>query len=482
MPLILPGNVASATAGAYSIDNSCRFNEGDTPLLKKTFGTPTDNNTWTFSCWFKRGNGTSGSDVRHLFFGFTDASNESGILMRTQQLEVYNYSSSAYVTRKITTRVFRDPAAWYHLVVAWDSDDGAAEDRCKIYINGVRETSFGTNNLPGASEATHINEDGEDCTVGCAYNGASIQQWDGYMAEVVFSDGQAYAASDFGEFDEDSPTIWKPKDVSGLTFGNNGFYLDFEDSSNLGNDANGGTDLDETNVVAADQATDSPTNNFCVMNPLDNYYQGHTFSEGNCKIVTDSSKQNYTTATIGLTAGKWYWEVEYDAISGGADHVMIGIAGILVTSTSEQELGEHVQNWSYYSYDGDSHNNATFTTYGDAYTEGDIVGIALDLDNNNLYFSKNGTFQDSGDPTSGATGTGAISITDPASVDIGAYFPAASDWTGSQNATFLYNFGGCPAFAISSGNADDNGYGNFEYDVPAGFLAICTKNLGSDGG
>ena len=134
-----------------------------------------------------------------------------------------------------------------------------------------------------------------------------------YLSEVVFIDGSSLAPTSFGEFDEDSPTIWKPIDVSGLTFGNNGFYLDFEDSSNLGNDANGGTDFTENNLAATDQTTDTPENNFATLNFLDTYYAQGTLSEGNCKYVGVSGKYDFVMSTIMPTAGKWYCEDKYTA-------------------------------------------------------------------------------------------------------------------------------------------------------------------------
>jgi hypothetical protein len=484
MPLILPGNVASATAPtAYSIDYSCRFNQDASLSKDATSASPTLATKSTISFWVK--SCSHGVDPTqnicytnaavNPYFQFQYPGNTgAGPVIYLQ-----NYSSSN--TLIYTNQVIRDHSAWQHIVFAYDSTPSTpSASSMRLFVNGVQVTSLQTGTYGSQNIASSMTIASQEWLIGV--NPTPANYFNGYLAEFMVVDGQALAATSFGEFDSDSPTIWKPIDISDITLGNQGFYLDFKDSANMGNDVGGGTDFTENSIDATDQATDTPTNNFCIMNSLDNYYQGHAFSQGNCKIITTASGQQYTVGTVGLTAGKWYWECEYDAISADADHVMIGIAGTPTTSSSEQELGEHVQNWSYYSYSGTSHNNATFTSYGDAYTEGDIVGIALDLDNNKLYFSKNGTFQNSGDPTSGATGTGAISITDPASVNYRCYFPAASDWTGSRFATFLYNFGGCSAFTVSSANQDGNGYGNFEYAVPSGYLAICTKNLGSDGG
>ena len=475
MPLILPGNVASAVAGAYSIANSCRFDAASNDNLTLTFGTPTDNDNWTMSFWVKKcvvvdsndtpiSAGDSGTNFTNMYFA-------------SYYFNFADYQGSSTGQLK-TNRIFRDPSAWLHYVCVWDSDNGTAGDRMKLYVNGVEETRFsddtnpseGLNSVYNSALAHQIGTDQ-----------AGSADLDGYLAEIVFIDGQALAPTSFGEFDEDSPTIWKPIDPSGLTFGDNGFWLDFENSAALGNDVSGNdNDWTVNNLDAASQATDSPTNNFCTMNPLDNYFAAMTFSEGNCKTVTTGSKA-YVTGTVGLTAGKWYWEVKVATEAAGA-FSMIGIADVPATGTTTNfALGYTATTWCYYGYDGGYRNSNSTTSYGDAYAAtSDIIGVYLDLDNNKLYFAKNGTVQNSG--------TG-ISITAPASLTSGAYFPATNYWDDGV-ATYEHNFGGSPSFTVSSAVADTNGYGAFEYDPSAGtfdsaskdFLAICTKNLGSDGG
>ena len=289
---------------------------------------------------------------------------------------------------------------------------------------------------------------------------------------MVLIDGTQNAVTDFGEFDEDSPTIWKPKDVSGLTFGTNGFYLDFEDSANLGNDANGGTDFTENNLAATDQSTDTCTNNFATWNPL--FRKGTTtpaFAEGNLKSTFDDGGANeFALTTFGVSAGKWYAEVKWTSNTGTAA-TATGILDMAYTGTDDPNNA--VTNAFGYFGSGTKNVSGTASSYGNSYADGDIIGIAIDMDNNKLYFSKNGTFQDSGDPTSGSTGTGAISIVSGVTYGI---------FTSDYNSQVAELNTGSPAYSISSGNADGNGYGNFEYAVPSGYLAICTKNLGSDGG
>jgi len=482
LPLILSGNVASATAATtYSVANSCRFNDDDTAYMHKTMGTPSNADIFTWSAWIKRGLITSGS---HQIFSFEeDGNNREFILFNASDTFEYKTKVSGTETKLVTNRLFRDPSAWYHFVVAVDTTQSTDTNRIKIYVNGTQETSFSTGTYIAQNTDTVLNLSGSKPALGANWDGSTPEShFDGYMAEVCFIDGTQYAASDFGEFDSDSPTIWKPTDPSGLTFGTNGFYLDFEDSANLGNDANGGTDLTEVNLAAADQATDVPTNNFCTMNSLDNYYQEVTFSEGNNRIAKPSSPDNTSPSkgTIGLTAGKWYWELKCSV--GATTSWLIGIGSTQVTAAGNYELGVNANDYAYSANDGDIRSGGSESSYGDTYAAGDIISVALDLTNSKLYFAKNGTWQNSGDPTSGATGTGAVSITAVGSTINGQYFPSHTFWSGGGTATTDYNFGGCPAFAISSGNADADGYGNFEYAVPSGYYAICTKNLAEYGG
>ena len=237
MPLILPGNVASATAAVgYDVANSCRFNNDASAY--KTFGTPTSARKLTLSAWVKRGDITTDSTI---FSVYTATSHRTDIRFNPdEKLNLYENVGDAEKYRLVTTRLFRDPGAWYHIVLAIDTEQGTAANRIKIYVNGIQETAFDTEVYPDEDYDLFF---GSALVHSIGSNTNDEYYFDGYMAEVYYIDGLQYAASDFGEFDSDSPNIWKPKDASGLTFGTNGFYLDFEASGNLGNDANGGTDL-----------------------------------------------------------------------------------------------------------------------------------------------------------------------------------------------------------------------------------------------
>ena len=467
MPLILPGNVASAVAGAYEVANSCRFNDGDSPSMTKTLGTPTSTKIGTFSCWVKLGNITT---EQSMLGAYADSSNRHHLEFQADHnIEFFGKASNSTNMSLITNAYYRDPSAWYNVVVAWDTSQGTDSNRVKLYVNGTQVTSFATETYPDQNTVLQFNTDGSTIAIGRNQGGNYA---DGYLAEVVFIDGTQYAASDFGEFDEDSPTIWKPKDVSGLTFGDEGFYCDMEASDNLGNDANGGTDLTEANLAATDQATDTPTNNFAVLNHLAwTTGSGLTFSEGNLKVANSASDWRPVISTIPVTTGKWYCEIKCTAVGSGGQYGVTPITDYNDPGDLAYNIGDQARTFVYIN-DGNKENNGSAASYGDTYTTNDIIGIAIDLTNNYIYFSKNGTFQASGDPTSGSSGTNAAyALTD------GYYY----GFTFATNAgTGEINFGS-PPYANSSDAADANGYGAFEYAPPSGYYALCTKNLAEFG-
>ena len=472
MPLILGGS--SAAAAAFSVDNSCRFEPTNDTYLSKTPGGAGNQKTWTYSCWVKK----TKAGARQGIIDVNGSSNPYFFIefIASDKLEVQDYDGSQD-TDLITTAVYRDVGAWYHICVAYDTTQAVDTNRIKVYVNGTQVTAFDTETYCAQDFTTQMNS-----TYELFVGRAATQDFGGYQAEVCVIDGQQLDPTSFGEFDGDSPTIFKPKSISALTAGTNGFYLDFKDSANLGNDAFGGTDLGETNLTAVDQATDSPTNNFCTINPLNNYYQNGTFSEGNNYLVSSSGGYAFSTSTMGMATGKWYWETKVVNIGAG-EYQLFGITGDPCTGTLNW-LGLNPYGWGIYNHAGGDtvlkNNNGDVWTDGATYTTGDILGCALDLDNNKLYFSKNDTYFNSGVPTSGATGTGAASVTAAASTTFGFYIPAFGQLSALVS-TWGANFGGSPAFTVSSGNADENGYGNFEYAPPSGYYALCTKNLAEFG-
>jgi len=472
MPLILGTNSIKDTG--FNVANSCKFNDDDTAYMHKTPSSSGSQRTFTFSTWWKQGDLASTSVIFSSGEGDGDP-NFAIYYNSSQQLNVLYYEGSSLL-QLITSAQYRDPAAWMHICVAIDTTQSTNTDRAKIYINGSQVTSLGTSTYCNQNVDISINTSSYRMAIGAGTSNGDVA--DGYAAETVFIDGSALAPTSFGEFSEDSPNIWMPIDVSGLTFGTNGFYLDYEDSSNLGNDANGGTDLTEVNLAAADQATDTPTNNFATLNPLASLpnTSKSTFSEGNC-IAVAGSDGSYVNggSTIGVANGKWYVETKLSSSSDGTARCIIGITmDVSEISRINQDAGAnniiYSLHYGSFSVAGSTSGFTGLTTSA----VNDIVGVALDMDNGKVYFSKNGSWLNSGDPESGSTGTGAAPVA--ASTTGLRFFFSGSD-SNQRTMTTAYNFGGCPGFAISSGNADENGYGNFEYAPPSGYYALCTKNL-----
>tara|TARA_Y100000015_G_scaffold41987_1_gene48814 strand:- start:6583 stop:8040 length:1458 start_codon:yes stop_codon:yes gene_type:complete len=478
---LLAGAGAQSSSSVHRINQSIRFNEADTPYMARTFGTPTNAKKWTLSAWVKQHGKTDGaSNGSRLLEAGGSSGNEDLISIGSgysgySKLYFWSRTSSSYIWRLESEAEYRDPSAWTHVVCVFDSDNTVSSERIKAYINGTRLTTFSNYTAPSSGAASRINTAVAHRIGASVYAGNNAE---GYLAETALIDGQALDPSYFGEFKEDVG-IWIPKDISGLTFGNNGYYIDGRDASDLGDDESGnGNDFSTSGLGAHDQVLDSPTNNFCTANPLDNYYFAGTFKDGNLDVTTNGTTGNYTfhTSTQKIpTSGKWYVEVRAYEVGAGCG---IGISQEPTTGI-DVYLGELSTTWSYYN-NGNVYNNDSqpIANYGDAYTAGNVIGIAVDMDNNKLYFSREGTFQNSGDPTSGATGTGAISIT--GGVD---YFLAASDDTGGATTSrFMWNFGQDGTFCngrTAQGNTDANGFGNFYYSVPSGYKALCTRNLGS---
>ena len=474
MPSILGANEIKATG--YDVANSARFNDGSSDNLQKTYGTPTNSKIFGLSWWVKLGKAWDNSGSQD-FWGERAGSNDR-VFMGINADGTFQYfekDGGSTVLDIKTNRLFRDISAWYHFLLLGDSTQGTNSNRLKLYVNGVQETSLSTASYPA-----------EDYTFRLAINttkyfgrvglggSLSTNYYDGYLAEAVFVDGTVTTNTDYGEFDSDSPNIWKPIDVSGLTFGNNGFHLDFEDSSALGNDVSGNNnDFTVNNLTSVDQSTDTCTNNFCTLNPL--YKQDHAFSEGNLGYTSSDSDWDSAPGTIAVSSGKWYVEMKITGTASGVTRSVLGLCDERdgnIVAESEFGLTNNVVGDNVGYGNGDVHKNnaadsGSFSTFG----INDILGMYVDLDNGKVYFSKNGTMQNSGDPTSGSTGTGAISITTGATYLFGA--------TGYGGGASQMNFGS-PPYAVSSGNADPNGYGNFEYGTQ-NYYALNTKNLAEYG-
>ena len=482
---ILPAN---SVTGGYEVANSLRFNRGSSDNLSKSFGSG-NRNTFTISAWVKRSSAGASIDVHPIFSRYT-AANDAGFLGLYLNVNSLNFTGYNTILLQ-TNRFFRDFSAWYHIVLAADTTQGTAANRLKLYVNGVQETSFATANYPDEDADLAINEN-----VAHYVGRYKDNYMNGYMSEVCFIDGLALAPTSFGEFDEDSG-IWKPIDglADDLTFGDNGFYLEFKQSgtgtnaSGMGADTSGNTNhFAVNNLTAIDQTTDTCTNNFAVINPEDVGARVN-LSEGNLKFIgeTSTGAEQWGRTTFGVSKGKWYWEM-----TKIANNPAIGIV------TMQSPLNEVIENntaargliYTGGQIDGQDNSgqvNALATSIAD-YGDNDIVSCMMDLDNGFIYFAKNGTIQigaddsTTGNPASGSSGTGAANPTSQLLTNQhdGVWSPLIFDNSSNPAATAIYNFGN-PTVAPSSGNADGNGHGNFEYAPPSGYLALCTKNLAENG-
>jgi hypothetical protein len=465
-----------------TIANSCRFDDASSDNLSRTFsGSSTSNRILTISCWYKKvENGIS----QYIFDGGNSSGNENALSFNTDDEFLFGqYNGSSDDFAMATDAKCRDLGAWYHLVAAIDTTQSTQADRLKMYINGNEQSIHAGTQVPQNLDLFTLGASTK--YLGRPVWTSSSRRLNGYLAEFYLIDGQQLTPTSFGAFNPVT-NIWEPIQYTG-TFGNYGFKLDFTDSSALGADVSGNSNnFTVNNLTSVDQSTDTCSNNFATLNPLNNTTDGNpaVYSEGALKFVTagDASGKRYGgTGTIGVSKGKWYWEVKHGSTDGGGT-LSIGITHDmgLLSRSSPQYVGGDNASFGYYGGDGDIYHNNSDNTYGNTFGDGDIIGVALDVDNSKLYFSKNGTWQNSGDPTSGSTGTGAFSIDSLSGTVDGVYVPAVSDINSTPNVVGEMNFG-APPFSISSGNADANGHGNFEYAVPSGYFALCTKNLAEFG-
>jgi len=441
-------------------------------------------NKLTVSCWLK---GHADGTQRSFWGIFDETSNNRFFhLYYSTNGSLYGYwkqNEGTFFTLG-TTQKFRDPNAWFHFQMTMDTTLATASDRVKFYLNGERITSF-EDSLDTASPFTQNatcnilgNTDGR-MIWGAGKQSGTLYYWDRYMSHCHMCVGYAYDPTEFGSTDSVTGE-WKINTSPSVLYGTNGGFW-FKDSSALTDSSSNSNTLTVGGTLT--NTEDCPSNVFATMNPLDNYYMNGTFSNGNLTVATSSAEAGYNTGTLGASSGKFYWEMKLIQPVSGTNYVAVGIAGR--HPYDAEGLGYRADAVAYQGYDGQKRVNGSTSSYGSTWTTNDIIGIAMDLDNSKLYFSKNGTWQDSGDPTSGATGTGAISITAVGSTEAGFYFPAVSDHAGSSwtNAIFSFNFGngffGTTAITTNSGNgyAGAEGSSKFNYQPPTGYSALSTKGL-----
>jgi len=439
---------------AYNVDNSLRFNAGDSMRLTRSFSAGSST-LWTWSGWIKR----SKLGSRQIIFSAYNSSTYYTTMEFTADdyLKFNDENNNNTNGRIQSSAKYRDPSAWMHIVFHWDSSDSTSADRLRMYVNNERITSFSdTGNYPstGSQVNTAITHE-----IGSMNNSNFFE---GYMTEVVFINGANLDPDQFGEYNEDSPTIWQPKDISGLTFGTTGFYLDFEDSGDMGDDESGnGNDWTEVNIAATDQSTDTCTNNFATMNPLFAGDSNITYSEGNLKTTAANESQKNAVSTLAVSSGKWYCEM---VSRNGTNYPGFGIMDIgSALQTSVSYLGSTADSYCMFQ-GGLDYNNGSENNIGTSWGENVIMGIAIDLDSS----TKTIKYYKAGSEIHSRT------ISTPAN---GYVFAVTQDTNGTISEI---NFGS-PPYSESGGNSDGNGYGNFSMSVPSGYYALNTKNLAEFG-
>ena len=431
----------------YQISRSVRLRSSASAYFNRTPASAGSQTTWTWSGWVKRG---ALGGTYNLMQAETSSNTYTVLQFSSDNIIFDVRNGGAIVGNKYTSAVYRDPSAWYHIVLVWDTTNATASDRMRVYVNGVRVTAFGTSNDPSSSAVSYGVNGAVAHRIGAGVSFANY--FDGYLTEINFIDGQALTPASFGETNPVTG-VWQPKKYAG-TYGTNGFYLNFSDNSAataaaIGKDYSGnGNNWTPNNIsvtagVTYDSMLDVPTQwadggngrgNYAVLNPLDFTTVG-TISEANLRFAQSSLFSRSGRATIGVASGKWYWEVTN---LGGNNSIGIGNASMSLGGY----CGQDANGWSYF-IDGDKYNNSTATAYGASYTTNDVIGVALDMDAGTLTFYKNGVSQ--GQAFSSLSGT---------------MFPAFSA-SSVSNVTFVANFGQRP----------------FAFSPPSGFKALNTLNL-----
>jgi hypothetical protein len=441
--------LGAAGAGGYEIERSLRFNSADSAYLNRTPGSAGNRKTWTWAGWVKKSGNAS---FQTLFANAVGSTNTTYfVLSLGRSADDPIYVSIWDVNLLVTTQVFRDPSAWYHIVLAFDATQGTNSNKLKLYVNGSEVTTFATDNRSSISNQDYAINAVESHTIG---SNRGSNYFNGYLADVHFIDGQALDPSSFGEFDDNG--VWQPIAYAG-SYGTNGFHLDFADNSTaaaLGTDTSGNgntwtvNNLSVTAGAGNDSLVDSPTNygedtgaggevvgNYCTLNPSVPYLG--TISNGNLDWTHTSDA--CVSGTVGMSSGKWYWEIVWTVRANAVGIVKAGYNNAI-------SVGQQANSWAYHQ-NGDKESNNVQTSYGVSFDPGDVIGVAFDADNGSLFFYKNGVVQ--------AGGIAAFT-----SLTNGPYFPAVGNNQGLTKACNC-NFGQRP----------------FAYTAPSGFKALCTTNL-----
>lgn len=418
--------------------------------LQNTTTTPTDTKKFTWSFWFKRSKILIGASAQRFINIHQDANNKVNSEFGTDDRFYYfDKRGGSTVFNIETLQNFRDPSAWYHMVIAVDTTQSTQSDRVKVYVNGTL-ADLNTLTAPAlnAETGTQVVTATNQRRIGTTDTASTF--YDGLVTHMHFTDGYTYQASTFGETDSTSG-IWKPKTSPSVTYGSNGFFLKFENSGSMGTDSSGnGNNFTVSGTIT--QTEDTPSNNFATGNPLHvDGTSASAFINGNLTHTNNVS----AVSSLAINKGKWYMEFKRQDNGGSITNWMY--CGFVKADRTGLRL--------YRSSNGDYYNGSSYSSYGASWGDGDIVGVALDYDNDTIEFYKNGTSQ--GSKTS-------IGICDGDFV-----LPIWQCSQSSGSPYFHANFGNgrFGTTALASSNSDGAGLGLFEYSVPSGYYALCTKNI-----
>ena len=444
---------------------------------------PTSSTTWTISVWVKKASiGEEAFICTEDSGGEVTWNNGTRIYFNSSdQLRWFEDVAGSTDADLVTNRVFRDPAAWYHLVFKWDTTNGTPGDRMKIFVNGVEETSFATDNNPDSSRASgwgtqYYSAIGQKVATGSASSGYS-----GVMTHFHYTDGTAYDASTFGSTNATSG-IWTINTSPTVTYGTNGFFI----MKNAWSGTDESPNSNNWTPLASSGTTteDNPSNNFATFNPLLVPVSNQpSFANGNTSVTTQNAGGSYFggTSSLGMVGGKWYCEFKASSLTGNG---MVGIHGNPTEQARDGAQTGVIATGYAYMNDGQKKTAAVASSYGTSYTTANVVGVAVDLDNLKIYFARDNTWQDSGDPTSGATGTGAAFTITAADATLGEHYVFSCSDNASGASVWDVNFGNgyFGRTAVTSAEADGAGEGAFEFAPPTGYYALCTKNIKAYGG
>jgi hypothetical protein len=439
-----------------------------TTYLTRTGATPTTSNKYTFSCWVKRG---SIGTTETIFRTYSDGSNSAQLIFDSDDTFAFqDIVGGTTVTNLKPSNLFRDTGAWMNFIVQVDYTQATAADRAKIFINGG-EVSYSATTVQSQNGASMLNTANNNALGSNRSN--SSHYFTGSMSQVNFIDGTAYPATAFGSVNATSG-IWVANSGPTVTYGNNGFFLDMANSSDMGNDVSGNANDFTVGGGTVTQMEDTPDNNFATWNPLVQQSSGFVLSNGNTTADNTNDTWRSVYSTLAPSVGKYYFECKI-VNQLQTPRSIIGVCSTAQASNSSARLGYEGTNAYAYGSDGNKINNGTNTSYGNTFATGDIISCALDLDNGKIYFGKNGTWQNSGDPTSGSTGTGSAF-----NVTLGEFYYFGSASYGNEGIISINSGNGYfQTTPVSSAGTNASSNGIFEYDVPTGYTALSTEGLNS---